>query len=107
MKNCAIRSLAIEPISPRCCSRGGWSGRREAPGPRGRVSPTGLVSSRPPSIRACGSPAHGSPTFFTYPDPDLPRQATTSLLPPNCPRDIAKARDPPIDQCSGCPIRHG
>jgi integrase len=24
-----------------------------------------LVSSRPPSIRACGSPAHGSPTFFT------------------------------------------
>jgi hypothetical protein len=24
-----------------------------------------LVSSRPPSIRACGSPAHGSPTLFT------------------------------------------
>jgi hypothetical protein len=42
----------------------GWSGRREAPGVarRGRLSP---VSSRPPSNRACGSPAHGSPTFFT------------------------------------------
>ena len=35
-----------------------------------RLAPRGgcrlaLVSSRPPSIRACGSPAHGSPTFFT------------------------------------------
>ena len=28
------------------------------------------------------------------PRPDLPRPATTSWLPPNCPRDIAKARDP-------------
>ena len=27
--------------------------------------PTGLVSSRRPSNRACGSPAHGSPTSFT------------------------------------------
>ncbi|MCA1696809.1 MAG: hypothetical protein LC749_19930, partial [Actinobacteria bacterium] len=38
-------------------------GRREAPGVArdGRLS---LVSSRPPSNRACGSPAHGSPTFF-------------------------------------------
>jgi ABC-2 type transport system ATP-binding protein len=37
------------------------SGRREAPGSarRGRLV---LVSSRPPSNRACGSPAHGSPT---------------------------------------------
>jgi hypothetical protein len=33
---------------------------------RGRADwPTGLVSSHPPSNRACGSPAHGSPTFFT------------------------------------------
>ena len=36
---------------------------REAPGVarRGRLT---LVSSRPPSNRACGSPAHGSPTSF-------------------------------------------
>jgi hypothetical protein len=32
---------------------GGWRGSR------------GPVSSRPPSNRACGSPAHGSPTCFT------------------------------------------
>jgi hypothetical protein len=37
-------------------------GRRLALARRGRLS---LVSSRPPSNRACGSPAHGSPTFFT------------------------------------------
>ena len=42
----------------------GRSGRREAPAVarRGRLT---VVSSRPPSIRACGSPAHDSPTFFT------------------------------------------
>ncbi len=43
---------------------GGWSGRREAPG-SARTCRLVPVSSRPPSIRACGSPAHGSPTFFT------------------------------------------
>ncbi len=43
---------------------GGWSGRREAPGVA-RRSRLSLVSSHPPSNRACGSPAHGSPTFFT------------------------------------------
>ena len=37
-------------------ARGAWAARRW---------PTGLVSSRRPSNRACGSPAHGSPTFFT------------------------------------------
>ena len=42
----------------------GWSGRREAPGVA-RHCRLSLVSSRPPSNRACGSPAHGSPTFFT------------------------------------------
>ena len=40
------------------------SGRREAPGLARRCRLT-LVSSRPPWIRACDSPAHGSPTFFT------------------------------------------
>ena len=37
-------------------------GRRRAPHGRGRLA---LVSSRPPSNRACGSPAHGSPMSFT------------------------------------------
>ena len=49
------------PIPPRAVEV--VSGRREAPGVarRGRLT---LVSSRPPSNRACGSPAHGSPTSF-------------------------------------------
>ena len=50
----------VEPI----VAAGGWSGRREAPGSV-RTCRLVLVSSRPPSIRACGFPAHGSPTFFT------------------------------------------
>src|SRR3954467_2315130 len=64
----ALESLVIcsflRGLSVRDVEAGGWSGRREAPGVarRGRLS---LVSSRPPSNRACGSPAHGSPTFFT------------------------------------------
>jgi hypothetical protein len=46
-------------------TEGGWSGRREAPGPRGCVSPTGLVSSRRHIDPCMRSPAHGSPTFLT------------------------------------------
>ena len=54
----AARALA-RPLAPR-----DWSGRREAPG-SARLGPTGAGLRPPPSIRACGSPAHGSPTFFT------------------------------------------
>jgi hypothetical protein len=52
-------------IMQRACDRieGGRVGERR-PVSRG-VADCHLVSSRPPSIRACGSPAHGSPTFFT------------------------------------------
>src|SRR3954451_1024957 len=44
---------------------GGWSGRRDE-APRCRAAwPTDAGFLAPPSIRACGSHAHGSPTFFT------------------------------------------
>jgi hypothetical protein len=41
------------------------SGRREACRPFGPGGQRHRVASRPPSNRACGSPAHGSPTSFT------------------------------------------
>jgi transposase len=43
---------------------GDWSGRREALAPRG-VADWWWFPPAASSIRACGSPAHGSPTFFT------------------------------------------